>query len=277
MKKLILKNSIGESYDLLNSDVMTFQLEGLGFTDESSYIRAGSIFVATDNLLEQRSIDFTALFYKDADVEYKKFVIFARKTPLTLIYENESGEYRVNCNLQSITRIDRKGYDIYGCGISLLCLSDFYKVVSAYNSGSISSGGKVYDFTYDYQYTDSVSESVRIQSETSEESPCKVMIYGPCEDPIWRHYLNGDLIASGSMDGNIPADRVLVIDSTTVPFSITEQDLLGNLTADRYQACDFGTERFFFLRNGSNVISVSHADSNVCPLKVEANISYASV
>ncbi len=276
MIKLILKNSIGKSYDLLNSNVMTFQIEGLGFSDESTYVRAGSIYVATDNLLEQRSIDFTALFYNNADVEYKKFVIFARKNPLTLIYENKSGEYRVNCNLQSITRIDRKGYDIYGCAISLLCLSEFYKVVSAYNSGEVS-GGKTYDFTYDYQYTDSVAESVNIQSETPEDSPCKILIYGPCTDPTWRHYLNGDLIASGSMTGEVPENRILVIDSTTVPFSITEQDLLGNLTADRYQACDFGTERFFFLRNGSNVISITHTDANSCPIKVEANISYASV
>lgn len=277
MKKLILKNYIGESYDLMNSSVMTFQLEGLGFSDESSYIRAGSTFVATDNLLEQRSLEFTVLFYENADSEYKKFVIFARKNPLTLIYENDSGEYRVKCNLQSITRVDRKGYGIYGCGINLLCLSNFYKTVTDYNSGEITEGGKIYDYTYDYRYTDSVAESVRIQSETSEESPCKIIIYGPCSDPIWRHYLNGDLIATGSMNGDVPENRVLVIDSTTIPFSITEQDLLGNLTADRYQACDFGTERFLFLRNGSNVITVSHVDSGVCALKVEANISYASI
>ena len=276
MKKLILKNSIGESYDLLNSNVMTFQLEGLGYTDESTYVRAGNIFVATDDLREQREIEFTALLYNNADAEYKKLVIFARKTPLLLIYENNAGEYRVNCSLQSISRVDRKGYDIYGISISLLCHNDFYKTVSAYNSGEVS-GGKTYDYSYNYQYTDDVAESIRIQSETSEDSPCRIIIYGPCVNPTWLHYLNGSLIASGSMTGEIPAGRILVIDSTSFPFSITEQDLLGNLTADRYQACDFGTERFFFLQNGSNVISISHTDSNICPIKVEANISYASI
>lgn len=276
MKKLILKNVIGEAYDLINSSVKTFQLTGLGFSDESTYARAGRNYVLTERIMEQRELGLTVLFYQSADVGYKEFVIFCRKSPLTLFYQNDSGEYRVTCDVKTITKTDRKGYSIYGCSLSLLCLTDWYRVVSAYNSGEVT-GGKTYNYTYNYQYSDGVAESVRIDSETTEDSPCKIMIYGPCENPSWRHYVNGELIATGSMDGDVPTNRILVIDSTTIPFSITEQDLLGNLTADRYQACDFGTERFFFLQNGSNIISVSHSGSDICPLKVEANISYASV
>lgn len=276
MKKLILKNRIGEMYDLMNSEVMTFQLDGLGFTDESAYARAGNTYIATSEIMSQKELGLTVLFYQDADVAYKSFIIFLRKSPLTLIYQNDSGKYLVKCNPKAITKTDRKGFSIYGCSVSLVCLGDFYKVTSVYNSGDIGDG-KTYDYSYDYQYSDNIAESIRIESETSEKSPCKVYIYGPCEYPTWRHYVNGSLVATGSMNAVIPENRVLVVDSTTVPFSITEQDNLGNLTADRYQACDFGTERFFFLQNGINVISVAHSDSRICAIKVEANISYASI
>lgn len=276
MKKLLLKNAIGNTYDLMDSAVMTFQLDGLGFSDESVYVRAGRNYVLTERVMEQRELSLTVLFYQNADVEYKEFIIFIRKSPLTIIYQNDSGEYRVSCDVRTISKTDRKGYSVYGCSMTLLCLTDFYRVVSVYNSGDVL-GGKTYDYTYNYQYSDGVAESIKIESETTENSPCKIMIYGPCENPSWRHYVNGELIATGAMNGDIPSNRILVIDSTTVPFSITEQDSLGNLTADRYQACDFGTERFFFLQNGSNTISVSHSGSDICPLKVEANISYASV
>lgn len=276
MRKLILKNRIGESYNLMNSEVMTFQLDGLGFADESAYARAGETFVVISKVMAQRELGLTVLFHDDADISYKDFVVFIRKSPLTLVYQNDSGEYMVKCNPKSITRTDRKGYSVYGCAMSLLCLSGFYKVVSVYNSGEVGDG-KTYDYSYDYQYSDNIAESIRILSDTTEDSPCKIYIYGPCEYPSWRHYVNGELIATGQLGTVIPENRVLVIDSTTVPFSITEQDNLGNMTADRYQSCDFGTERFFFLRNGLNVISVVHTDQRVCAIKVEANISYASV
>lgn len=276
MNKLIIKNRPGETYDLLNSTVATFQLDGLGLTDQSTYVRAGSEYLRTTEATEQRSIKFTALFYDNADVEYKRFIIFMRKPPLTLVYENGSGEYEVKCNLRDVSRIDRKGYDIYSCAISLLCLGDFHEKISEYNSGE--AGEQLtYSYTYPYTYGSGVTESVDIVCDTSELSPCKIMIYGPCTDPAWRHYVNGELYATGSMSGSISDGGILVIDCTSIPYTITEQDGLGNLISDRYQACDFGTERFFFLQKGRNTITVTHQNSGVCALKVEANISYASI
>ncbi len=276
MIKLILKNRIGESYDLLNSSIITFQLDGLGLSGSSTYVKAGSDYLLADEFMEQRVIEFTAIFHQDADATYKAFVIFARKNPLTLVYKNDSGEYEIHCDLQSISRIDRKGYQIFGCSVSLICTSNFFQRKSAYNEGRTGEA-TTYPYTYSYTYSEGVAESVEILSDTVEDSPCKIMIYGPCEDPTWRHYVNGELYAVGTMIGSIPSNRVLVIDSTVIPYSITEQDMDGNLTADRYQSCDFGTERFFFLRNGRNIITVTHTDTGICPIKVEANISYASI
>lgn len=279
MRKFILTNAIGESWDLQDKDRVFFaEPEGLGWEDSTEYVRAGNNYKPLEQIWEQKHIEGTLFFLKDPYPTYYSFVQFAAKAPLTLTYAPTNDRtYRVRCRLSNIGKSELTEYRVLECPVTFLALGPFYKIVSAYNSGESAGGGKQYDYTYDYAYSDWAAETVRISSDSVEDSPCKIMIYGPCENPIWRHYVDGQLVGMGSMTGEVPQDRILVIDSTTIPYSITEQDYLGNLTADRYQACDFGTERFIFLKNGNNTIAVSHTDVTVCPLKVEANISYASV
>lgn len=279
MRKFILTNSIGESWDLQDANKVVFAVpEGLGWEDATEYVRAGDNYAPLERVWNQKQISGTLFFVKDPYPTYFEFVRFVAKTPLTLTYTTTSGStYRVNCRLTTIEKSELTEYRVLECPVTFSALGLFYKVVSAYNSGESAGGGKVYDYSYDFTYSDWVAEAVQIGSDSVEDSPCKITIYGPCENPIWRHYVDGQLVAMGSMTGEIPENRVLVIDSTTIPYSITEQDYLGNLTADRYQACDFGTERFIFLRGGNNTIAVSHTDVAICPIKVEANISYASV
>ena len=49
------------------------------------------------------------------------------------------------------------------------------------------------------------------------------------------------------------------------------------VVADRYQMCDFTTERFFHLQYGSNRISVVHEGLNILNVIVEGRISYETV
>lgn len=279
MRKFILTNSIGETWDLQDANNTVFaEPEGLGWEDGSEYVRAGNDYVPLDPIWNQKQIAGIIYFLKNPYPTYFAFVKFASRTPLTLTYTTVSGStYRVRCRLQTIEKTELTEFRCLECPVTFLTMGLFYRVVSAYNPGESAGGGKVYDYDYNYTYSDWVAESVRISSDSMEDSPCKITIYGPCVNPVWRHYVDGQLTAIGSMTGEVPDGRVLVIDSTTIPYSITEQDYAENITADRYQACDFGTERFFFLKNGSNTIAVSHTDASICPVKVEANISYASV
>lgn len=279
MRKFILTNAIGESWDLQDKDRVFFaEPGGLGWSDATEYVRAGNNYTPLEQVWEQKQIEGTLFFLKDPYPTYFAFCRFAARTPLTLTYTTNNGNtYKVKCRLSNIEKNELTEFRCLECSVTFSAMGLFYKVASVYNAGESTGGGKVYDYEYDYTYSDWVAESVMISSDSMEDSPCKIMIYGPCENPIWRHYVDGQLVGMGSMTGEVPQDRILVIDSTTIPYSITEQDYLGNLTADRYQACDFGTERFIFLKNGNNTIAVSHTDVTVCPLKVEANISYASV
>ena len=77
--------------------------------------------------------------------------------------------------------------------------------------------------------------------------------------------------------GTIPMDHKLVIDTTQIPYSISERGILDELVADRYQMCDFSTERFLHLQYGSNRISIMHDGLNSLKVLVEGRISYETV
>jgi len=62
-----------------------------------------------------------------------------------------------------------------------------------------------------------------------------------------------------------------------MPYSITERGSGDEIVADRYQMCDFTTERFFLLKHGSNRISVVHDGLNSINMTVEGKISYETV
>lgn len=279
MSRFVLTNSIGESWDLQDrNNVFLTSPAGLGWDDETEYVKAGHFYQPLETSWARREISGVLYFMQDPYQTYFSFARFASKSPLILAYTARSGAtYYIKCRLMSIEKAELNDYSALECPVTFTALGMFYQVVTTFNDGSVASGGKVYDYEYDYTYTNDIPESVTIQSDSMEDSPCKVVIYGPCVNPSWRHYVDGQMIASGAMTGEVASGRVLVIDSTEIPYSITERDLAGNLTADRYQLCDFDTDRFFFLQNGSNVITVSHDDAVTCPLKVEAHISYESV
>ena len=151
------------------------------------------------------------------------------------------------------------------------------KKVTEYNYGGQSNDGKKYNYTYAYQYSNSANNEVTIESDSWQQSPAKIIILGPVTDPIWRQYLNDELIATGKLNGSVLAGHRLVIDTTTIPYSILEYNSSGQVVADLYQSSDFSTERFIRLRHGKNRISVSATDTNVIGIGVEAQLEYATV
>ena len=49
-----------------------------------------------------------------------------------------------------------------------------------------------------------------------EDSPCKVTIFGPCLNPVWKHYVDNELFETGRYEGLIMADHKLVVDATGI-------------------------------------------------------------
>lgn len=277
MNKMILINGKGEEYDLLDgSKSPGWQLEGLGYEDDTEFLRIGSDYFPLEEASAQNVLETTLLFMDSSDAKYSEFVRFARHDPLVLHYGNFNGTYYIPCRLKSVSKIDQYRIRRFSSPVKLTQTGHPYKKVSAFNEAS-ESDGKAYDYSYDYVYSNDIANTVFIASDSYVDSPCILTIYGPAINPIWRHYNNGELVETGEYAGTIPSGHYLVIDSKSMPYSIIEYDSAGVVVADRYQLCNFSTERFLHVNEGDNRYVVSHDGTTDLKVKAEAYIEYETI
>lgn len=279
VREIKLYDDNGQCYTLTTRSHFIHQIGGFGFQDQTYYQRIGSMFKPlTENILPDSPSGSIFFPEPNAYKKYYDFARFIRKTPLTLAYNPDgSTEFRIDVRVQTLEKADKiEGGSGLNCAVTFYPLSTWYRVVDVINDGTID-GGKVYSFTYPYVYTNSVKQTVLIDSDTAMESPAKITIYGPVENPVWVHYVNNVQRATGTINATIPDGNKLVIDTTMIPYSIKEFTNAGVLVADRYKQADFSTDRFFFLEQGENQISVQHYGANTVMLGVEAHLSYETV
>ena len=280
MKRLIMINGKGKQYDLLDQKLSpTFQVSGLGFHDETAFARVGDTFIPLEETTEQGLLEMSFLFLDSSDIKYHEFAKTLRYNPLTLLYENDKGTFYYPCRMRSLEKTDRKGYNTYGCKAEFVLTGRPYEVIYGYNSGETSLGKNygLNGYTYNYTYSNDILNAVILKSNSLVESSCIITIYGEVINPVWRHYVENRLVESGAYDGTISDGHYLVIDSRSFPYSIIEYDGSGNVVADRYQLCDFSTERFMKINEGSNRYSISHDGINAVKMKVEAYVEYETV
>lgn len=277
MRKFKLINAEGSSFDLNTKAAFFHKVEGFGYRDQTQYEQIGAGFYALEEVFSQGQMTGRILFAgEDPYKKYREFTRFVRAVPLTLVYEMDE-QFRVPVRLIEIGKAElQKGAKMLDCDVTFLAEGLFYKTVQKH-SETVYVGGKVYPYEYTYSYTDISQNTVMIDSDSYEDSPCKITIFGPVENPVWKHYVNNELYETGRYDGIIPDDHKLVIDSTTIPYSITERGVSDEIVADRYQYCDFTTERFFSLQHGANRISVIHDGLKSVDVMVEGKISYETV
>ena len=279
VRKFTLTNANGVSYGLLSKSRFLHSPTGLGFTENTTYQDFGSVFSVLDDGLEQQTISayivFSGSSRKAVYKSYFDFVTFCRLAPLTLEYSPIFDTFKRTCRVLSVEKSEIEA-GVLECSIKLICLSQWYKEVSAFNSGE-ASGGKTYSYQYNYTYSNNIAQSVVLDNDGSEESPCKIVVYGLAVNPTWYHYVNGNLYSTGTANMTIAANHKLVIDTTETPYAMKELDMSNNLIRNAYQLSDFSTERFIRLQPGKNRITLTHSGSNVISIGVEGRVSYASV
>ena len=278
IRKFRLTNGVGDGWDLNSRSSFFHAVAGLGFKDNTQYEQVGTDFIPLEELFSQGEMSGSILFGGGAAAyqTYREFSRFVRSVPLTLIYQTDE-TYRVPVRLTELSKGElMKGGGGLVCDVTFHATGLFYKSVTK-QSGVLSIGGKVYPYTYTYSYAEVSQNTLVIDSDSYEDSPCKITIFGPCLNPVWKHYVDNVLFETGRYEGNILADHKLVVDATNIPYSITERGAMDDIVADRYQLCDFTTERFCHLQYGSNRFSVSHDGLNTVKMMVEGKISYETV
>lgn len=303
MRAFVLVDNDGNAYNLTaKTSAFFYGVEGLGYEKEATFQRVKNRFALLKKQFVQQKIQGTVRFWQEnAESKYYNFAQFCQNSPLKLVYNPEemdtetySSNYVDGTTLYLgstyltadnyfrdgyVTKIERGDGDGKELTVTIefTAMTPWYKKISTWNYGYITSGGKEYDYTYDYDYTQSSNNTISVTSDSRQPSPTKIFIIGPATNPSWNYYHDGVLTASGQVNITLPSDYRLVIDSTTVPYTIIEYDSDGAEVGDMYQSSDFSTDRFIHFEYGKNTLSFTDDDGAVLGVGVEAQIQYATV
>lgn len=277
MRTFRLYDNDGNRYNVTSKDHLFFyKIDGLGFTQEAEFQRIEDRYALLNNHIAQNKITGIIRFWQpQAELQYFNFAQFCQNQPIMMDYNNNYGTYSRRGLITKIERSDGNGNPLE-IKIEFTAETPWFKTVSEYNEGTIV-GGKVYDYTYDYKYSDSVVNTVSIDSDSYQSSPVRLVIFGEAVNPTWRHYLNNVLVSTGKVNGTVLANHRLIIDTTTIPYGIKQVDALGNLISDMYQQSDFSTSRFVRFGHGRNTVTFGADNTNVLNVGVEAEIEYATI
>lgn len=275
MREFYLINGNGIKYSLMDVGHWLYKPKNLGANFSNKYEQIDSDFVRTRRIAKPKDPKGKILFTgKNKYEDYYNFIMFLAVEPLTLLYKSND-LYRAKVDLKEIDKTEIEG-GILECDITFKRCSRWYREVTILNDEP-ETGGKIYPYKYIYKYMEYEAQQATFDSDSGYDSKMKLTIFGPVENPIWKHYLNNELIATGKIFASVRTGRRIVIDGTKIPPSIREMDNSGKVIRDLYQYSDFDTQRFFNIKMGRNRITVEHDGSNSLGLAVEARLEYETV
>ena len=221
MRKFTLVNGNGARYSLTDTEHWLYKPNGLGLKFKSKYSQAGSNYIRTKVISDPDDLSGTMLFTgTDQYEKYRDFSSFIQIEPIKIIYDPDGNEYEAEVDIVELEKSEIDAdTSILQCDIKIKRMSRWRKVIIQRND-TTTTQHKTYGYTYPYSYGRDISNNVTIDSDTSFESPCKITIIGNAVNPVWRHYSNGVLISSGKVTTTLTNGQRLVIDDTTIPYTI---------------------------------------------------------
>lgn len=267
-----LYNRTGQALDIVIKPRHAMDISGMGYVRAADYAQAGSQYIPIDIRFTQEKMAGKMRFAPaGAYTDYYDFLRFADATPLKLKYVNPSGVFYRDVIVTSVWRSELVTGESNTISFDLNVLGLWYRNAININTetGDI---GKTYNYTYPYKYN-LTPGTARLISDSYEKSPAKLTIFGPIYNPEWAHYVNGEMVATGRVRREIREGYKLVVDALTIPYKIAIYDYADNLVSDAYGSSDFATERFLYMRHGSNVVFVEDAPRII----LESRLAYGAV
>lgn len=279
MRRLALVNSRGEYLDITTQQFFMHDLSGFGYECDDTYKRAGSRWVRVEQKLRQSTICGKIAFNNpNTYTKYNEFIKFCSLIPLTLEYTPEDVTYSRDVVLNKIDKGEAEKTGILICSVEFMPLTPWYRRKYVTIEPTIDEGsGWEWDVTWDITWGQEKVMNLVIDSDSTMDSPVKLTIYGPIENPSWKHYANGSLISTGNVTCTVPAGDRLVIDNTKDPYKIIIYDEMDEVIEDVYQKSDFSTEMFIYFQNGRNSIQINSKTDEMTTIIAEAMIYYESV
>ncbi|OUC52434.1 hypothetical protein B7939_00475 [Eggerthia catenaformis] len=256
-------------YDLFLNDV-----SGLNHTLNNEYINLGTKYIKINDKQEQKKITLSLILSGSHDEVLIKYYDLINKInsyiySLELLYlpfEKKDIFYRAKTNISSIERKWMNSNSIE-VSISFNLLENFYIEKTYYlnnEENEINQGFIFNKSKFDIDIMSNVfSSSIVINNDLSFSSGCQIFMLGQISQPEWVHYVNGRETARGKLNADIDIDKILMIDTLSIPYKIMILDKNFNELNDYYQFRDFNLNEWaIMLKPGQNRIALNANNTN---------------
>ncbi|MDL2324066.1 hypothetical protein LJC61_02790 [Ruminococcaceae bacterium OttesenSCG-928-A16] len=271
MRKFKLINSAGREFNLMRTDAFFAHPDGLGISRETSFLQAGENFIKTMDTGSQKRPSGEMVF--KAYAQYMEFVKFCSDAPLKLCYNAGADWWYLDCDISYLGKTEiEPATNRLICPIDFAAYGVWYNKVTIAKTGSSQSAAKKYRYKYPYTYADGASGAVAIESNNTMDSPCRLYIYGPCQNPRWTLSQKGKVVSTGKAFVKVGADEFLSVNSKG---DVMEMALYDRATLSYrqniYGLSDFSTQRFIYIPNGRSVLTFSHDGTSAIEAIVEVS------
>lgn len=257
VRRFKLINATGAEWDLMQRNGFLYQPEGLGIAKENEYMRIGSTYELVQRLSAQKQVSFIMLFRTYA--AYRAFTDFCVYTPLKLAYNPGTEWAYIDGEVTNLGKTEiNPSSGMLECDGTFTATSLWYIPRAARKTSDDVDSPKRYNYTYGYTYADELNGYIRVTNNASEDSPAKISIMGAISNPAWYVSVNNNIIASGSVTADIPAENKLVINSKDGQLEVAEYVAATNeFVRNHYQNTDFSRETFVMFPPGNSVLFIS--------------------
>ena len=277
MRKFTAMNALGESFDLMRKDAFFYLPKGLGVEYSNAYMRAGAAYISTKRDVAQGEISGKMIFTDYS--AYTEFARFASRQPIKLLYNPNGVTYTIDTLIGELSKAEI-GYktDRLESDLVLECLTLWYRLRKPeWSSSSEAQGGKVYDFTYNYQYSGTLRNQIRLRNDSLIDSPLRLTIFGVAYSPSWRVLVNGQSVAEGSVEATIQEGNKMVLNSADNDLEIAEFTTSDVYVRNLYQNTDFSKSTFIYIPPGESLLTLTASDGGDLLASAEVMELYETV
>ncbi len=255
MRIFKLKNALGAEFDMMRRDALFHAPDGLGSSWTRGYAAAGHDYLLTDETLDQKMPSGEMVFRGYA--QYREFAAFCAHKPLVLCYKPEDTWMYLDCDLASIGRTEiGHSTNRLICPVNFVAKGTWYAEYIYKKAGDDPSVGKKYPYRYPYRYSAGGAGIVAIDNKGTADSPLRIQIFGPCENPAWSLYVNGTKMADGRVNTQLQSGEVLRVCSAPREMEIAIYNAVtGTFVRDAYADSDFSTARLILAPPGRSMLS----------------------
>lgn len=271
-----LINQNNEIYDLRNLELKGFAgyFDGLGYSNELSYIQVGDSFVLDNKKISQNSLSAEVEFLDYAN--YQGMVNFIEKADsLRLAYQPGAITYYRDIDIETVGNPRTQGATVKS-SIEFKSKTLFYTLADEVFYIEAIESESSYDLLFDYTFNDYASTSIDINNQGHVEAELVVEINGPIVNPTLELLVNGVSMHTVAFTITLQAGEKLI-------YSVRDNDnyvikvATDGTESNAVSSLSLANDNFFKLPKGNSTLVLTSDSGLDQPIKFRIISLYKGV